>query len=202
MIEIEKLTVSRGEKLVINELTTTIDTATIAVIIGPNGCGKSTLLSCIAGEIKADSGCIRINRRDVAELSLKEASQIRTVLSQLSNHWLAYTVRQSLELGQSKEAIARIDSMMVKLDIADIRDQSILTLSGGQAQRVEIARALISDREVLLLDEPLAAQDLRGCQKVIEVLTQLKAEGKTILLVAHAQSGDLTWCDQIIDNLA
>jgi ABC-type cobalamin/Fe3+-siderophores transport system ATPase subunit len=202
MIEIKNLTVSRGEKKVITNFNAVIPAATIAVITGPNGCGKSTLLATIAGDVSPDSGEITLDGQSLSSLSLAQQSTMRSVLSQQSNYWLAYTVRQSLELGQSSDAIARIDSVLTQLGIFDIADQSILTLSGGQGQRVEIARALIADRPILLLDEPLAAQDIASCKNVIGILQELKRAGKTILLVAHAQSADLGWCDQIINDLA
>ena len=202
MIEIKNLTVSRGEKRIITNFNAVIPAATIAVITGPNGCGKSTLLATIAGDVSPDSGEITLDGQLLSSLSLPQQSTMRSVLSQQSNYWLAYTVRQSLELGQSSDAIARIDSVLTQLGIFDIADQSILTLSGGQGQRVEIARALIADRPILLLDEPLAAQDMASCKNIIGLLQELKRAGKTILLVAHAQSADLSWCDQIINDLA
>lgn len=202
MIEIKNLTISRGDRVIIDNFSATIAKGTIAVISGPNGCGKSTLLSCIAGDIPASSGQILINDTAVQDLSLLQQAELRSVLSQHSSHWLSYTVRESLELGQSDEAKSRIDLVLEKLGILDIARQSIVTLSGGQGQRVEIARALIGNRDILLLDEPLAAQDLLGRSRIVEILQELKGEGKTILLVAHAQSGDLAWCDQIIDDLA
>jgi iron complex transport system ATP-binding protein len=86
--------------------------------------------------------------------------------------------------------------------MADYINQSVTTLSGGEAQRVEIARALIRDSEIYLLDEPLASQDSRSKLRIIECLKRLKAEGRTILLIAHIDKGSLGWCDQVIDTLA
>lgn len=202
MIEIKNLTISRGDKVIIDNFSATIAQGSIAVITGPNGCGKSTLLSCIAGDIPAVRGQILFDGIEINDLSLLQQAELRSVLSQHSGHWLSYTVRESLELGQSDEAKSRIDVVLEKLGILDIASQSIVTLSGGQGQRVEIARALMSNRDILLLDEPLAAQDLISRSRIVQILQELKGEGKTILLVAHAQSGDLAWCDQIIDDLA
>jgi iron complex transport system ATP-binding protein len=80
-------------------------------------------------------------------------------------------------------------------------DQAVTTLSGGQSQRVEIARALIRDTAVYLLDEPLSAQDSQSKKRIISYLESLRDQGKTILVIAHIDRDSLSWCDQVIDLL-
>jgi iron complex transport system ATP-binding protein len=105
-------------------------------------------------------------------------------------------------MGQSAEAIARIDEVVKRLDMVDFADQSVTTLSGGEAQRVEIARSLIRDADIYLLDEPLSAQDTASKARIIAILKKLRDEGKTILVIAHIDKRALDWCDQVIDTLA
>lgn len=202
MITLENLTVLRGEKVVLQNFSAHIPAGKITAITGPNGCGKSTLLAAIAGDLKVSSGTIKIQGRDISSYSLSELAGLRSVVSQTHYYWLGFTVREILALGQSADALSHIDRVLKLLGISDIADQSVLTLSGGQAQRVEIARALIRDSQIYILDEPLAAQDLASQERIIETLKSMRDAGKTIVVVAHSQSTKLSWCDQIIDNLA
>ena len=127
---------------------------------------------------------------------------MRSVVSQNHYYWLAFTVREILALGQDASAQSQIDRVLELLGISEIADQSVLTLSGGQSQRVEIARALIRDTDIYLFDEPLAAQDIASQVRIIEIFKSLRDKGKTIVVVAHSQVENLSWCDQVIDNLA
>jgi len=202
MISLENVTVLRGEKVVIKNFSAQIPAGKITAITGPNGCGKSTLLAAIAGDLKVSSGTISIQGRDISGYSLSELAVLRSVVSQTHYYWLGFTVREILTLGQSASALTEIDRVLELLGISDIAGQSVLTLSGGQSQRVEIARALIRDSQIYILDEPLAAQDLASQERIIETLKSMRDAGKTIVVVAHSQSENLSWCDQIIDNLA
>ena len=202
MISLKNLTLQRGEKKVIQSFSAEIPAGKITVITGPNGCGKSSLLAAIAGDLKATQGTITIAGRDVAELSISDLSALRSVVSQNHYYWLAFTVREILALGQDASAQSQIDRVLELLGISEIADQSVLTLSGGQSQRVEIARALIRDTDIYLFDEPLAAQDIASQVRIIEIFKSLRDKGKTIVVVAHSQVENLSWCDQVIDNLA
>lgn len=202
LIEIKDLSIVRGGRKVIHGFNATIKPGAITAIIGPNGSGKSSLLAAIAGDIACNSGSITFDGEDVTTLSLLEQAEIRSVVMQERSYWLSYSVRDVIAMGQSAEAVARIDEIVVSLDMVDFAEQSVTTLSGGEAQRVEIARALVRDCDIYLLDEPLAAQDAASKVRIITLLKKLRDEGKTILVIAHIDKSSLTWCDQIIDTLA
>lgn len=202
MIEISHLSVNRENRRVITDFSAACKGGTITAVIGANGSGKSTLLGAIAGDLALTSGSITIDGRSLSELSLAEQASLRSVVSQEQLFWLAFTVRQVIEMGQDDLSRARIDQVMKDLDIAEIADQSVLTLSGGQAQRVSIARALVRDTPIYLFDEPFASQDRAMTEKLIGIFKEMRANGKTLVVIAHLGEVELDWCDQIIKDLA
>jgi len=202
LIEIKDLTVIRSGRTVIQNFNATINSGLITAIIGPNGSGKSSLLAAIAGDIPTSSGSITFDGREITTLSLLEQAEIRSVVLQDRSYWLSYSVREVIAMGQSAASIARIDEVLSSLDMVDFAEQSVTTLSGGEAQRVEIARALIRDSDIYLLDEPLSAQDTASKARIIAILKRLRDQGKTVLVIAHIDKRALDWCDQVIDTLA
>ena len=192
----------RGGKNVLTDFSARIEPGEITAIIGPNGSGKSTLLGALAGDLPTASGMITIAGRDLKEISVAEQSQLRSVVLQNRNYWLSYTTRELIEMGQGPAELARVDAVMKSLDMTRYENQSVTTLSGGEAQRVEIARALIRDTPIYLLDEPLSAQDVQSKARIIALLQELRDQGRTVLVIAHIDKSSLSWCDQIIDTLA
>ena len=202
LITIEKVSIIRGGKNVLTDFSASIEPGKITAIIGPNGSGKSTLLGALAGDLPIASGMITIAGRDLNEISAVEQSQLRSVVLQNRNYWLSYTARELIEMGQGPAELARVDAVMKSLDMTRYENQSVTTLSGGEAQRIEIARALIRDTAIYLLDEPLSAQDVQSKARIIALLQELRDQGRTVLVIAHIDKSSLSWCDQIIDTLA
>ena len=199
LIRIENIKIKFGNRVVIDDFSAVLPAGTITAITGPNGSGKSSLIGAIAGDLALDAGTISIAGTDLKSLSLGQAAQLRSVVLQSRNYWLSYSVREVIAMGQGSAEIARIDAVIEQLDMSDFADQSVTTLSGGQAQRVEIARALIRDSEIYLLDEPLSAQDSKSKDRIIKILQDLRAAKKTILVIAHSEVNSLDWCDQVFD---
>jgi len=199
MIEINHLTVARGKRIVVDNFSATIAPASITAITGPNGCGKSTLAQAIAGDLKYQSGQITIAGRELQTITLEEQAGLRSVVEQNRNYWLSFTAREVIAMGQSKANLARMEGVMQRLQIAEYADQSVTTLSGGQAQRIDLARALIRDTPIYIFDEPLSAQDSQSKVRVIEEFKAMRSAGKTLIVIAHSDRESLSWCDQIID---
>lgn len=199
MISITNLSVARGKRIIVNNFSATIAPGSITAITGPNGCGKSTLAQAISGDLNYQSGEITIDGRELQTISLEEQADLRSVVEQNRNYWLSFTAREVISMGQSEADLARIDGVMQRLQITEYADQSVTTLSGGQAQRVELARALIRDTPIYIFDEPLSAQDSQSKARIIEEFQALQRAGKTIIVIAHIDRQALTWCDQIID---
>ncbi len=199
MIEIKNLSVARGKRTIVDNFSATIAPGSITAITGPNGCGKSTLAQAISGDLKYQSGEITIGGRELQTITLEEQAELRSVVEQNRNYWLSFTAREVISMGQREEDLARIDGVMQRLHITEYADQSVTTLSGGQAQRVELARALIRDTPIYIFDEPLSAQDSQSKARIIEEFQALQRAEKTIIVIAHIDRQALAWCDQIIN---
>ena len=201
MISINSISVSRGANPVIKGFSAEFKAGTITAIIGPNGCGKSTLLAAIAGDLPLTSGLIKINEKDLENYSISDLAKLRSVVLQQPLFNLAFTVQEILAMARSAgSTLASENAAIAQLAINDLVDRKVTQLSGGEKQRVAIALAIAVGAQVLLLDEPLAAQDVESTNRIIELLKSEAKAGKTIILVAHVPESELTWCDQIIKN--
>lgn len=199
MIEIDQVTIAYGEKVVLKNFSATIDEGSITAIIGPNGSGKSSLLGAISSDILLASGDIRINGRSISEISLEEMAYLRSFAQQSHTYWMAYSVEEILWLGHDLVSTSRFSEIVDALEIRSFLNEKITVLSGGQLQRVEIARALMRQSPLVLLDEPFASQDLQSINRIIELMKIEKARGTTIVVVAHVHRADLSWADSVIE---
>lgn len=199
MISISNLKISHGARQVIADFSASIEAGTITAILGANGTGKSTLIAAIAGDIPIESGQITINELSIDSMKREELARLRSVAAQSHTYWMAYTTNEILRLGNEDIEEGRFKYLVTKLGIDRYLEQSVTTLSGGQLQRIEIARALVRELPIVLLDEPFASQDLTSISAIIKLLIEERAAGRTVVLVAHERVEDLTWCDQIIE---
>lgn len=192
MITIDEITIVREGREIIYDYSEQIPAGSITVIVGPNGCGKSTLLAAIAGDIAPDKGTITIDENHPILTSAATLAEIRAMAIQNQSFTLGFTVREIVQMGGEPEDV------LAALGLTDIADRLVTTLSGGESQRVAIAQAIAQRTPVLLLDEPLAAQDIYSRRKIIALLQQLAESGTTVVVVAHSTETELTWADKVI----
>jgi iron complex transport system ATP-binding protein len=192
MITINDVTIVRDGREIIYDYSEQIPAGSITAIIGPNGCGKSTLLAAIAGDLAPNKGTITIDELHPILTSPAQLAHIRAVAIQNQSYSLGFTVRQVIEMA------GPADEVMQALELTSLADRQITTLSGGESQRVSIAAAIAQKTPVLLLDEPLSAQDVRSRKRIIDVLQNLAESGVTVVVVAHSNESELTWADKII----
>jgi iron complex transport system ATP-binding protein len=192
MITIDEITIVRDGREIIYDYSEQIPAGSITVIVGPNGCGKSTLLAAIAGDIAPDKGTITIDENHPILTSANTLAGIRAMAIQNQSFTLGFTVREIVQMGGEAEDV------LEALGLTDIADRLVTTLSGGESQRVAIAQAIAQRTPVLLLDEPLAAQDIHSRKKIIALLQQLADSGTTVVVVAHSTETELTWADKVI----
>jgi iron complex transport system ATP-binding protein len=199
MISASHLDLSYGDRTVLKDFSATFAAGSITAIVGANGTGKSTLLAALAGDLLPSGGDVTVNDQPITSLNRTQLSQLRSLAQQSHSYWMAYTTEEILRLAHGDISDERFDYLVEKLAITPYLQQRVTTLSGGQSQRIEIARALMRELPIIFLDEPFASQDLKSMDAIIELLQAERAAGRTIVLVAHARSEDLAWCDQIIN---
>jgi cobalt/nickel transport system ATP-binding protein len=178
-------------------------------LLGANGCGKSTLLKVLDGLVHPTSGTFHAFGQQVTEETMEDEqfsmafrSRVGFVFQNSDAQVFSPTVREEiafgcLQLGMSREdTLARVEDVLAMLDIADLADRAPFQLSGGQKKRVAIASVLVMNPEVLLFDEPTAALDPRTQHWLTQLIVELNAAGKTIVLATH----DLDVLDVIADR--
>jgi ABC-type cobalamin/Fe3+-siderophores transport system ATPase subunit len=192
MITINEITIVRDGREIIYDYGEQIPAGSITAIVGPNGSGKSTLLAAIAGDIAPVKGTITIDDLHPILTSPAQLAQIRAVAIQNQSYTLGFSVQQIIEMAGPAQDV------MQALELTSLAGRQVTTLSGGEAQRVSIATAIAQKTPVLLLDEPLAAQDIGSRKRIIQLLQKLAEGGVTVVVVAHSDEADLTWADKVI----
>jgi multiple sugar transport system ATP-binding protein len=170
-------------RAVLHKLNLEVRENELLVVLGPSGSGKTTLLRCIAGLIRTDSGAITINGEDVTQ---KAAHQRGVSFVFQQGGWYDHlTVEQNLKLdgATSKE----VDSWLERIGLTEFRRMYPGELSGGQAQRLAIGRAIAKGNSLILLDEPLNQMDEALRELFRELIRELHREGRTLVYVTHDQ---------------
>jgi len=191
--EICNLTCRLGGREIVRDVDLDVRHGEVLALVGPNGAGKSTLLGAMTGDVPIDRGSIRLGGRDLAEWSSRDLARKRAVLMQANQVSFPFTVREVVEMGRnpwSGRATAEEDERAIaaaieRTDIAHLLDRPFTALSGGEKARASLARVLAQETDVVLLDEPTAALDLRHQEEVMLVARSLAAEGRAVVVVLH-----------------
>ena len=203
IIELSHISKSFGEKQVLDDVSLFVKKGEFVTILGPSGCGKTTLLRLLAGFGTADEGEIKIAGEDITKVPPHERP-VNTVFQRyaLFPHLNVYdNIAFGLKLKKVKEdeIEARVRKALKMVGMTDYEWRDVNSLSGGQQQRVAIARAIINRPQVLLLDEPLAALDLKMRKDMqMELKDMHKTLGITFVYVTHDQEEALTLSDSIV----
>jgi iron complex transport system ATP-binding protein len=199
MLKVENLTVSYGTRRVLQDVSLEINSGEVVALIGPNGAGKSTLVRAVSGVIPVVSGKIHrngINRpsMDLITLSPMQRARFLAVVPQAVSLPPAFTVWETVLMGRTPhlnflgqvsakdEAIARL--ALQKVDALDLSERRVGELSGGEQQRVLLARALAQSTPILLLDEPTSNLDLHYQVSFMETVSTLAHQDNLAVLVA------------------
>ena len=194
-IEVDRVSKSFGERVVVNQLSLHIERSERLVLFGPSGCGKTTLLRLLAGLEIPDQGSIQIDGRLVANVGENfvppEKRDLGMVFQDLAL-WPHMTVQENLTFGlnarrvRKHEAKARVREMLYRVGLEHRMDAKPHQLSGGEQQRVALARALVPRPSILLMDEPLSSLDDERKRAIASDLLRLQSElGFTLIYVTH-----------------
>lgn len=203
IIEIKEICKSYGSNTILNNLSLNIKKNEFLTLLGPSGCGKTTTLKIIAGFETADSGTVICNKIDITDLPPYKR-QVNTVFQKyaLFPHMDIYeNIAFGLKIKKlsKREIDKKVTNMLKIVSLSGFEKRNIDSLSGGQQQRVAIARALVNEPEILLLDEPLGALDLKLRKEMQLELKKIQQElGITFVFVTHDQEEALTMSDTIV----
>lgn len=198
-IEISEVSHNFGQKRVLDQITLTIKKGTFCALLGPNGAGKSTLFSALTRLLIPTQGVIKIHGNDIHKSTRPALSNIGVVFQQQTMD-LDLTVFQNLRYfgklqGMSgRDLNQRIDQVLTLLNMAERSHEVVRTLNGGHRRRAEIARSLIHDPKVLLLDEATVGLDPETRKSITDDMHKIaQTKGKTILWATHL-------CDEVGDD--
>lgn len=208
LIEIKDLSFAYNGRDVLNDISISMQKGTVTGIIGPNGSGKSTLLRLINAVLSPKSGSILINGKDVRSYSARELARQVALVPQHSQMDFDFTVMDVVLMGrhpwlsrfqgESEKDVAIARASMAHSGISHLADRPVTQLSGGEWQRVVVARAFTQQTPVLLLDEPVTGLDIRHQLEVMEFMcASAVRSGITVVCVLHDLNLALHYCDSI-----
>ncbi|TWI55561.1 iron complex transport system ATP-binding protein [Pseudomonas duriflava] len=193
---------------IIENLSLHIPPGKVTAIVGPNGCGKSTLLAGLSRLHKPSQGTVVLNGKDINRLPSRQVARELALLPQEASAPEGLTVAELIQFGrQPHQGILRqwsegdqaiVEAALAVADLTGLADRPLESMSGGQRQRAWIAMAIAQQTPLLLLDEPTSALDLGHQIEVFELIRQLAAVGKTVVMVVHDLSSACRYADHLV----
>jgi len=206
-IEVDGVSVTLGGAAVLDSVSTSVDEGRLVGLVGPNGAGKTTLLRTINGVLDPDRGSVRVDGRDVATLDSRATSRLVATVPQSTASTFDFPVRRIVEMGRTphigrfgtRTAADRdaVDEAMDRAAVSHLADRPVTAVSGGERQRVFLARALAQDTPVLLLDEPTSDLDVNHQVRTLDLVADLVDEGRTVVAAIHDLDLAARYCDEL-----
>lgn len=207
MIEIKDVSKKFGDKVIFKNFSYTIADGKMIAIVGPSGCGKSTLLNILGlldtdytGEVLYDNQLLKFSEKKINEY-------IRNNINYLFQNYALIetdTVEENLMLALEYEKLSKSDKVqkinhaLADVGLENFNHKKVFTLSGGEQQRVALARIILKKGNIVLADEPTGNLDRENSEKVMGILKALQEEGRTVIIVTHDESF-AAQCDDIIE---
>lgn len=206
MLQIRDLSFSYGTTPVLDGVDATVPDGVFRGILGANGCGKSTLLKCLIGYLRPSVGSVTLDGHDLLALRARRRAELLGYVAQTGTASAAgrgLSVYDTVALGVPRRERRHTDAIVRQhchaLDLDDLLDRPLRELSGGQAQRAQLARALAQGAGTILLDEPISNLDLKFQVQVMALLRRLaREEGKTVVAVVHDLDLAMHYCDEVM----
>ena len=208
MINVESLSFSYGAHQVLRDISFHMGRGEFLSILGANGVGKSTLFRCILGLLKGYTGKVIIDGTDTKELSPREMAKLVAYIPQHTSSAYNFSVEEIVLMGATaglssfrspgKKEKKRAEEAMERIGIHSLRDRCFHHLSGGEQQLAILARAIVQDSKVLMLDEPTASLDFGNQMLVLTQVRNLSREGYTIIQTTHNPEHAYSFSDRIL----
>lgn len=203
-IKAENINITLEKNNILKDINIEVDNKEVVGIIGPNGSGKSTFLKCIYRVLKPSDGAILLDKVDIKDMTVKESSKRLAVLSQHNNYNFDFTVKEIVLMGRApykkfmeqdnKEDYDIVNDALEKVDMLEFKDRSFQSLSGGEQQRVILARALAQKPKCLILDEPTNHLDIKYQLQLMRIVKSLNIE---VIAAIHDLNIAAMYCDKI-----
>ena len=208
-LETRDLVFKYHEKHVLDGISFEVQKGEILGILGPNGCGKSTLLKNLNKNLSPESGCVVLDGTDLEEIVKRDIARTIAVVPQTNEISFAFTVREIVAMGRmpfqgmlSGESATDkeiVDNAIERIGLTELADRHINTMSGGERQRVIIARAIAQTPQIILMDEPTLHLDISMQFDALDLVHELaKEKGLTVVIVSHDLPMVARYCDRIL----
>ncbi|KIC73050.1 Hemin import ATP-binding protein HmuV [Neochlamydia sp. EPS4] len=204
MLELKNLTYKVGHKTLIENISLNFIPGFIYGIIGPNGAGKSTLLKTLTGIWKATTGKVYWKHQELLSQDRTTISRTLSLVLQNPQPHFAFSVAEMVEMGtyprhdlRKKEKKAKVQWALELVNGWHLRDERITEVSQGERQRIYIARSLVTQSPILVLDEPTSNLDIKHQLEIWNLLRRLSQEGKLIIVANHDLYATERFCDQV-----
>ncbi len=203
-IKCEQLTVELGGKLILKQVDADFEKHKFIGIIGPNGSGKSTLLRAVYRVLKPKSGVIHLEDKPLDDYKYKQSARKMAVVSQHNFYNFDFTVKEVVLMGRSPhkknmepdniEDFRIVDQSLDQVDMLDYKERIFSTLSGGEQQRIILARALAQKTDCLILDEPTNHLDIKHQLHIMDLVKEMQV---TVIAALHDLNMGLAYCDYL-----
>lgn len=193
-IEVQNICFSYNSHKILKDVTLDVREGQVVSIVGPNGAGKSTLLKCIVRLLKPQKGIVYLNGMDITTKNSKDIARAMGYIPQNSKDIFSFTVLETVLMGRkphlkwdvTEEDLKVVAEVMKFMDIEGLAERPLNQLSGGQKQKVFVARALAQQPEIFLFDEPTSNLDIRHQLEVFTTIKRLaEKEGRIVIVVVH-----------------
>ena len=206
-IDIENMNAGYGDKVILQDINLSLEGPGLTCIIGPNGVGKSTLIKCMNKLLTPTSGTVKINGKDVNEMNRKEIAQIVSYVPVQTDDVFAMPVFDTVLIGRANKSkwktspqdIIRVKKALEVLNLSDLSDRPFNELSAGQHQTVAIARGLVQETEILILDEPTSNLDVRHQIFVTSLMHEIAiSKGIMVIMISHNLNIASMFADKVV----
>ena len=207
-LRVDGVSVTLGGRAVLSDVSATADRGSFVGLVGPNGAGKTTLLRVVNGSLSPARGSVTVAGERIHDLSSRAASRLVATVPQNTGLSFDFSVRETVEMGRTphvsrfgrwgEDDRRAVADAMARTEVADLADRPVTAVSGGERQRVLIARALAQNTPLLLLDEPTASLDINHQVRTLELVRALVDEGRTAVAAIHDLNLAAHYCDGLV----